>query len=76
MIGTLKEFSDKSFFYGYDYKTEEEHKENLKEKIKQVYDDFEQNRTVLVKKGKTAFNIVKAENSVEMISGLYKELLK
>ena len=76
MIGTLKEFSDSSFFYGYDYKTEDEHKENLKTMIKQVYADFEKNRNVLSEKGQTAYNIVKAGNSVEMISGLYKELLK
>jgi len=76
MIGTLKEFSDSSFFYGYDYKTEDEHKENLKTMIKQVYADFEKNRNVLSEKGQAAYNIVKAENSVEMISGLYKELLK
>lgn len=76
MIGTLKEFSDRSFFYGYDYRTEDEHKENLKASIKQVYADFEKNRNVLSEKGQAAYNIVKAENSVEMISGLYKELLK
>ena len=76
MIGTLKEFSDSSFFYGYDYKTEDEHKENLKTMIKQVYADFEKNKNVLSEKGQAAYNIVKEENSVEMISGLYKELLK
>ena len=76
MIGTLKEFSDRSFFYAYDYSTEDEHKENLKVAIKQVYADFVKNRNVLSEKGQTAYNIIKTENSLEKISRLYKELLK
>ncbi len=76
MIGTLKEFSDRSFFYSYDYSTEDEHKENLKASIKQVYADFEKNRNVLSEKGQSAYNIVKTENSLTKISSLYKELLK
>lgn len=75
MIGSLKEFSDKSFFYGYDYKNEGEHKANLEKTIKQVYADFEKNNTVLAEKGETAYNIVKENNSVDMISGLYKIIL-
>lgn len=75
MIGTLKDFSDKSFFYGYDYKDDNDHKIQLLEIIKKVYDDFEANPLILEKKGHMAYQTVKDNNSIEMISNLYEKLL-
>lgn len=75
MIGTLKDFKDNSFFYGYDYKDENEHKEVLISTIKNVFNDFEKDNSILEKKGIIAYKTVKENNSIEMISELYKQLL-
>lgn len=74
LIGTLKEFPDKSFFYSYDYKTEEEHKEQLYQTLTKVYEDFSSNHEILKIKGNTAYNYVKENNGIEKITELYKGL--
>ncbi len=74
LIGTLKEFSDKSFFYSYDYKTEDEHKDMLGRTISKVYADFTSDHEILKSKGNMAYNYVKENNGIEKITELYKKL--
>ena len=75
MIGTLKEFSDKSFFYGYDYKNDAEHQENLTKKILEVYNDYKCDNKILLNKGEVAYKNVLENNSLKKISDLYTKLL-
>lgn len=75
LIGTLKEYEkNNSFFYSYEYKTEEEHKTNLLETIKQVISDYTIDKNILEKKGIEGYNFIAKNNSVEIITNLYKNL--
>jgi glycosyltransferase involved in cell wall biosynthesis len=74
LIGTLKEYSDKSFFYSYEYVTHDEHKNKLKETIIKVMFDVEKDQSILAKKGEVAFKIVEKDNSFSKIIELYKTL--
>lgn len=73
-IGTLKEYKDSSFFYHYDYRSSEEHKQQLTLTINKVITDFNKNNNVLKEKGEIAYNIVKNENSKELLISTFKEI--
>lgn len=68
LIGTLKDYKDKSFFYYYDYYNNSDHKEKLKNQIKKVINDYTKDKECLHKKGQIAFENVKEYNSIEKIS--------
>lgn len=75
LIGTLKEYEDKSFFYSYEYTNEEVHKQELTSKIQKVIEDYNKNRKIIDDKGNSAFEAVFKENSLEHITELYKNIL-
>ena len=75
LIGTLKEYEkNDSFFYSYEYNTQEEHLVNLKSIINKVIEDYKNDSKILQKKGIEAFNLVQKQNSFEIITTKYKEL--
>lgn len=75
LIGSLKEYADSSFFYPYSYETGEDHRCALYETMVRAIADWKQNPACLLEKGETAYNHVRAENSVEKIAALYAPLL-
>lgn len=74
LIGSLKEYQDKSFFYSYEYTSEDEHKQKLKEQILKIIEDVEKDPKILEKKGLEAFNQVSTNNSIDVVSKRFKEL--
>ncbi len=76
MIGSLKEYKDRSFFYTYEYASEDEHKEKLMEQIMLVLDDAKRDPRVFEKKGLVAYHQVEENNSLDFIAARYKELLE
>ena len=75
MIGTLKEYDDSSFFYSYTYDSEQDHADALMRQIMTVVGDVKNNPNVLEQKGLKAFSLVKEENSLDLVSKLYKQIL-
>lgn len=76
LIGSLKEYKDRSFFYTYEYASEDEHKEKLMEQIMLALDDAKRDPLVFEKKGLAAYHQVEENNSLDFIAGRYKELLE
>ena len=76
LIGSLKEYKDRSFFYTYEYASEDEHKEKLMEQIMLVLDDAKRDPRVFEKKGLVAYHQVEENNSLDFIAARYKELLE
>lgn len=58
MIGTLLDMKDQDFYYGYDYQSEEEHYNKLKQYILKVYNDYSFNKKILKEKGEQAFTYI------------------
>ena len=75
LIGTLKEYKDRSFFYSYEYDSQEEHKACLLGQINAVLDDVKKNPDCLAQKGQIAYDEVLKNNSLQTVSDLYKQIL-
>jgi glycosyltransferase involved in cell wall biosynthesis len=74
LIGTLKEYQDKSFFYSYEYTSPEKHIQKLQENINQVLVDVKTNPNSLLEKGEKAFLLVEKNNSIEKIKNLFETI--
>ena len=73
-IGTINYINNPDFVYGYSYENDAEHYENLVHAIDEAYKDFCQNKTLIINKGKMAYEYVKVCNSDQLIGEKYKEL--
>ena len=73
-ISTIKEF-DSNLVYSYEYENQQDHIEKLEENVLKAYDDFKNNKDKFEDKGRILFGKVKNDNSVEILSERYKELL-
>ncbi|MEE3410069.1 MAG: glycosyltransferase [Treponema sp.] len=75
LIGTLKEYKDKNFFYSYEYDSQEDHKACLLKQINTVLADVKKNPDCLAQKGKIVYDEVLKNNSLQTVSDLYKQIL-
>lgn len=66
-FGVVKDIKDKEFVLSYNYNTNEEHYENLKQKIKESYDIFINNKNELDSLGAKAFQYAKEDLNWEDI---------
>lgn len=74
-IGTVKDFSDKTLFYTYDYSDEQDHIEKLAVMLRKAYDDFIENRKILVEKGQKLKQYMMEKHSTEVLAKIFKEEL-
>lgn len=70
-VGSLKEYPSGDFFYKYEYSSAEEHQKKLSSCIEKIIEDWKANNNVLNAKGKKAFELVKENNSLELIKKLF-----
>lgn len=71
-IGSLKEYgTQRDFFYKYTYLSNEEHKQTLSTTIKKIITDWKIDKDIFNKKGREAFEIVKDENSLPLITRIF-----
>lgn len=73
-IGSIKELTDTSFVYKYDYNSQDEHKMNLSKILIKIYNEYSLDHTVINKKGQIAQNYLKINHSDAIISKLYYDL--
>lgn len=76
LIGSIKDFEDKSFLYYYDYISEEDHSKKLKETIDRVIEDIKHDDEIVKQKGKQAKEYVQNNHSLELVREKYAELYK
>ena len=76
LIGTLKEFEDRDFYYSYSYNNQQEHKDKLQATIHKAVEDWQSNPNILYEKGIEAYETVKENNSFSKIVALYKRLFQ
>ena len=74
-IGTVKDFSDKTLFYTYDYSDEQDHIEKLAGMLRKAYDDFIENRKILVEKGQKLKKYMMEKHCTEVLAKIFKEEL-
>ncbi len=75
LIGTLKEYADGDFYYGYDYNLDEDHLTALTKILGQVVHDFKINPEKIKSMGKQAFQAVESNNSLAVVASRYAELI-
>lgn len=75
-IGTINALSDKSFVYWYHYESDEEHTEQLRNKIIEVCDDYAENPQIVEQKGLRAFDYMNTIHNDEIIKGKYAKLYR
>ncbi|GLC29705.1 glycosyltransferase family 4 protein [Clostridium omnivorum] len=75
LIATLNEYSNKEFFYSYEYRNPLEHKKKLINVLRQVIKDYQLNDNILKEKGEYAYKIVRENNSLDKLSEIYKTFL-
>ena len=66
-FGAVRDMADRDFVYSYDYSTEEEHMDALKNAIKRAYEDWESNRPAFSERGRHAYEYAKNELSWDAI---------
>jgi glycosyltransferase involved in cell wall biosynthesis len=64
-IGTLADIPDKNIFFGYDYSTHEEHREQLKKEILHIYHMYRCNYDEILDVGEKCYEYVKKYNGME-----------
>lgn len=74
--GTLSDIEDKSFFFAYSYKTQADHKEELKKQIATVREKYKGNYNELLKLGTRAKKYVEKHNSVELVTERLSEVFE
>ena len=74
--GTLKELDDDSLYFGYDYKDEQDHVEQLKKMIGKVQSEYDGKYNDLLKIGDRAFRHVEKDNSIEAIAESIKTMIE
>ena len=72
-IGTVKDFSDSSLMYTYEYDTQLEHRDRLTEQILRAYNDFSADKNVLREKGEALYEIVKNRHSTEVLADIFRK---
>lgn len=73
-IGTLNDIDDKSLFYSYDYKTEQEHEVIFETTINDVVKEWEEGRLELIKLEEALIDLMKKDYSHELVGKLYGEI--
>lgn len=74
-IGTVKELPSNTI-YSYQYKTLEQHREELFRQIKNAYQEYTEDWEKFSNKAHVLYEYVKENNSVEAIAKRYRELFK
>lgn len=75
LIATLKEYSNRDFFYSYEYENLEDHKRKLEQTIQKVINDYNNDHDILHKKGEYAYQIVRENNDLDKISEIYRTFI-
>ena len=73
MIGTLKDIKNDNLFFTYDYKTDYEHRDKLKESISNIYNIYINGNYILQDMGNKCYEVVKNENTLDKISQIFNE---
>lgn len=74
-IGTLKDYTNnKESFFAYKYKEENEHKEILKQKVREVITRVQHDNGLLEKMGRECYELVLRDNNIENIAKCYQDL--
>lgn len=73
-IGTVKDITDKSLIYSYDYENEDAHELELQRIVHEVCEEFLVDSSAVVQKGKAAKNYVEVNNSLEVVALGYKKI--
>lgn len=77
LIASLEDIGEnKNLFIGYTYKTQEEHKKILEQKLKDTWHLFEKDKKYLDKMGQRAYDYVKVNNSTDVIIEKYREMFR
>lgn len=76
MIGTLKDFEDKSLFFAYEYVDERTHREELKKSILKVYDIYINDQSSINTMGERCYQEVKENNSIKMVTDKFRQILE
>jgi len=74
-IGTLQECTRSDCFYTYQYLTLQEHFNCLIESINDIIKDVKENPSVLKQKGIIAYDLIVKDNSINVLSTIYKSFL-
>lgn len=75
LIATLEDISDMDFFFGYQYKDESEHEQNLKKAIDELISAYEKNKDILSRMGNDAYLYVSSKHSNEEIKKQYRKMI-
>ena len=75
LIATLEDISEMDFFFGYQYKDESEHEQNLKKAIDELISAYEKNKDILSRMGNDAYLYVSSKHSNEEIKKQYRKMI-
>ena len=73
-IGTINDLKQKDFVYSYNYDSEEQHKECLRETVDRVCKDFSDNADAIREKGEAAYEYVSMYHSDLLVQEKYSEI--
>ena len=68
LTGTLSDIEDKSMFFSYTYKNQEEHKEALKQQITAIREKYKRNYNELLSLGEKCREYIRENNSPEQVA--------
>ena len=74
--GTLRELGDDSLYFGYDYRDEQDHVDQLKKTIQSIHQQYSGKYNNLLEIGEKAFQRVEKDNSIDTIAASIKDMIK
>jgi beta-1,4-mannosyltransferase len=74
--GTLKDLESQELYYGYSYADEADHIIKLRNKIRDIQEQFDGKYNELINVGERAFTSVEKNNSIEVVARSISEMIK